>query len=161
MCGWDVYETGWSKISAESKLGIVRRIAEWSRGKFVDQTVFPSANDAQVDVAVVKQFRDGRSAIPVLLGQCATGVTDWKVKAARPNIDRWCKAVQFSSTPVRLFAVPFSFDDESFREASVESDGLVLDRVRVCEALPTVSDELEAKLTAWLNQATPFIPLAA
>ena len=66
MCGWDVYETGWSKISAESKLGIVRRIAEWSRGKFVDQTVFPSANDAQVDVAVVKQFRDGRSAIPVL-----------------------------------------------------------------------------------------------
>jgi hypothetical protein len=161
MPGWDVYETGWSKIAEAGKRGIVQRVAEWSRGKFIDESVFPSANDAQVDVAVIKRFRDGRSAVPVLLGQCATGVTDWKGKAARPNIQRWCKAVQFSSTPVRLFAVPFALDDESFREASVESDGLILDRVRICEALPTVGDVLGAKLTAWLDEATPIIPLAA
>ncbi|MBN9017759.1 MAG: hypothetical protein J0H11_10115 [Rhizobiales bacterium] len=161
MQGWDVYETGWSKIAAEGKLGIVQRIAEWAKGKFQDQTVFPSANDAQVDVAVVKRFRDGRSAIPVLLGQCATGVTDWTTKAARPNIDRWCKAVQFSSTPVRLFAVPFALDDESFREASVESNGLILDRIRICGALASVDVALDAKLTAWLDQARPMIPLAA
>jgi hypothetical protein len=161
MPGWDVYETGWSKIAQSGKRGIVQRVAEWSRGKFHDDTVFPFANDAQVDVAVVKKFRDGRSAIPVLLGQCATGVTDWKSKASRPNISRWCKAVQFSSTPVRLFAVPFALDDESFREASVESDGLILDRVRICEALPTIENGLEGKITAWLNQAVSMIPLAA
>lgn len=161
MPGWDVYETGWSKIAEDGKRNVVQRIAEWSRGKFIDETVFPSANDAQVDVAVIKRFRDGRSAVLALLGQCATGVTDWKGKAARPNIQRWCKAVQFSSTPVRLFAVPFALDDDSFREASVESDGLILDRVRICEALPTVNDELDAKLAAWLDQAMPIIPLAA
>jgi hypothetical protein len=161
MPGWDVYETGWSKIAAAGKRDIVLRVAQWARGKFIDESVFPSANDAQVDVAVIKRFSDGRSAVPVLLGQCATGVTDWKSKAARPNIQRWCKAVQFSSTPVRLFAVPFALDDESFREASVESDGLILDRVRICEALPVLSGALNVKVTAWLEQATPIIPLAA
>ncbi len=161
MPDWDVYETGWSKIAADGKKGIVQKVADWSKGKFQDETVFPSANDAQVDVAVVKRFRDGRSALPVLLGQCATGVTDWKGKAARPNIDRWCKAVQFSSTPIRLFAVPFALDDESFREASVESNGLILDRIRICGVLADVEHDLKVKLTAWLDQAAPMIPIAA
>jgi len=159
--GWDVYETGWSKIASEGKAGIVQRVADWAKGKFHDPLVFPAANDAQVDVAVVKRFSDGRSALPVLLGQCATGVTDWKDKTARPNIERWCKAVQFSSTPVRLFAVPFALDLASFREASVESNGLVLDRVRVCETLAVLPSELEAKLAEWLDRASPLIPLAA
>lgn len=161
MPGWDVYETGWSKIAEDGKRSIVQRVAEWSRGKFMDETVFPHANDAQVDVAVIRRFPDGRGAVPALLGQCATGVTDWKGKAARPNIQRWCKAVQFSSTPIRLFAVPFALDDESFREASVESDGLILDRVRICQALPTVKQNLGEKLTMWLEQATPIVSVAA
>lgn len=159
--GWKVYSTGWAGIAADGKRKIVERIAEWSVGKFIDDTVFPNANDAQVDVAVVRSFKDGRNAVPVMLGQCATGVTDWKDKLARPNLDRWCSAVQFSARPIRLFAVPFALDEASFREAVVESNGLVLDRVRICEEAKDLPLELTECLNTWLGQATALMPQAA
>lgn len=159
--GWEVYETGWSNISAEGKSAIVQRIATWTHGKYIDASVFPNANDAQVDVAVVRHFRDGRSAVPVLLGQCATGVTDWKKKLSRPNLDRWAKAVQFSAQPVRLFAVPFALDADSFWEAITESNGLVLDRIRVCGDAGSLTDGLAAGLRAWLSAAEVLVPEAA
>ncbi|HEV2559435.1 MAG TPA: hypothetical protein VGU45_12475 [Microvirga sp.] len=159
--GWTVHQTGWSNIAQRKKGKVVELVASWAKGKYLDSSVFPSANDAQVDVAVVREFQDGRSGIPILLGQCATGVTDWKGKASRPNIDRWCKAVQFSSTPTRLFAVPFALDDLSFREASVESNGAILDRTRICTTLPNLSEPLRTKLDKWVQEATLLIPLAA
>jgi len=159
--GWNVYPTGWAGFSGEGKRQIVQKIATWSVGKCIDETVFPHANDAQVDVAVVRSFTDGRTSVPVLLGQCATGVTDWRDKLARPNIDRWCSAVQFSARPVRLFAVPFALDEISFREAVVESNGLVLDRVRICESSEPVPSDLAQKISDWLLQASALMPIAA
>ena len=126
-----------------------------------DETVFPNANDAQVDIAAVRPFRDRRSAFPVILGQCATGVTDWKSKASRPNLDRWSKAVQFTSTPTKLFAVPFALDDHNFWEATVECSGLVLDRTRLCMHLATGSVELSELVAGWLNEARQALPIAA
>ena len=152
--GWDIHTTGWSSIAEDvGKGAIVDMVGQWVLAKTWDPSVFPNANDAQVDIAAVRQFGDTRSAFPVILGQCATGVTDWKSKASRPNLDRWHLAVQFSSKPTRLFAVPFSLDDHSFWEATVECRGLVLDRTRLCMKLPKVSDELEARDSrlAWLG----------
>ncbi|MDB5418106.1 MAG: hypothetical protein JWP50_1525 [Phenylobacterium sp.] len=159
--GWSVYQTGWSSIASSGKGKIVQTVAEWARGKFIDDSVFPNANDAQVDVAAVRTFQDGRNAIPVLLGQCATGVTDWKQKMARPNVDRWCQAVQFSARPMRLVAVPFALDDMSFREATVEANGLVLDRTRICGDVGALPDGLAAKLANWLAAASALMPKAA
>jgi hypothetical protein len=159
--GWAVYQTGWSTIAAAGKGKIVETVAAWAHGKFIDASVFPNANDAQVDVAAVRTFRDGRSAIPVMLGQCATGVTDWKAKMARPNVDRWCQAVQFSARPIRLVAVPFALDDHNFREATVESNGLVLDRVRICGDAGALPNELLAGLNSWLEAASALMPKAA
>jgi hypothetical protein len=159
---WNVYTTGWSAIAKEEGKGaIVGKVGGWTAAKQFDTSVFPNANDAQVDIAAVRHFGDARSAFPVMLGQCATGVTDWKSKACRPNLDRWHKAVQFSSHPTKLFAVPFSLDDHSFWEATVECSGLVLDRTRICMALPSVSEPLGLAIGDWLGKATQTLPLAA
>jgi hypothetical protein len=160
--GWQIYSTGWSAIAAdEGKGAIVGRVGEWTLAKQWDATVFPNANDAQVDIAAVRPFGDARSAFPVLLGQCATGVTDWKTKASRPNLDRWNMAVQFTSKPTKLFAVPFSLDDHSFWEATSECRGLVLDRARICMALPRLSAPLSTSIEDWLGRARQALPLAA
>lgn len=159
--GWTVYETGWSSIAAEGKGAIVEQIAGWVLGKLVDPTVFRNANDGQVDVAVVRTFPDGRSAVPAVLGQCATGVTDWKEKLARPNLDRWVKAVQFSAQPIKLFAVPFALDADSFWDAINESNGLIFDRVRICAEIGDLPADLEGKLSAWLEEVQNLLPEAA
>jgi hypothetical protein len=161
MPHWTVYETGWSVAADEGKNAIVQNVVNWTRAKHYDPTVFPNANDAQVDIALVRAFADERSAFPIILGQCATGVTDWKSKAARPNLDRWSLAVQFSSNPLKMFAVPFALDDESFWEATVECKGLVLDRSRICAPLDMLTGQLEQKVRQWLADIKPVLPLAA
>ena len=161
MPKWSVFGTGWATAAEEGKNAIVKRVVDWTRARHFDETVFPNANDAQVDVAIVRQFRDKRSAFPVILGQCATGATDWRTKTSRPNLDRWTVAVQFSCLPLKMFAVPFALDDDSFWEASVESRGMVLDRARICEPLSELPRELEARLRGWLDGATALLPLAA
>jgi hypothetical protein len=162
MPSWHIYSTGWSAIAAEEGKGaIVAKVGEWTLAKQWDSTVFPNANDAQVDIAAVRPFGDTRSAFPVMLGQCATGVTDWKSKACRPNLDRWQKAVQFSSYPTKLFAVPFALDDKSFWEATVECSGFVLDRTRLCMSLPTLGDSLRQAIDDWMGKARQTLPLAA
>jgi hypothetical protein len=162
MPNWRVLQTGWAQSADPTKGAVVRSVAELCRGRFVDPLVFPHANDAQVDVALARDFEDGRSAFPVLLGQCATGVTDWKSKMARPNLDRWRKAIIFSSQPLKLFAVPFALDDESFKEASDESDGIVLDRIRICAVQAEDGDAaLRHALQAWIAAATQLLPAVA
>jgi len=159
---WEVHSTGWSTIADDlGKGAIVEKVGAWTLAKSWDPTVFPNANDAQVDIAAVRPFGDSRSAFPVILGQCATGVTDWKSKANRPNLDRWTLAVQFSSKPMKLFAVPFALDEHSFWEATVECRGLVLDRIRLCLKLPAVSADLTVKIDDWLGKAKAQLPLAA
>jgi hypothetical protein len=159
--GWHVFQTGWSTIATAGRGHIVQTVAERVRGKFIDASVFPHANDAQVDVAAVCLFDDARNGIPVLLGQCATGVTDWKKKLAHPNINRWCQAVQFSARPMSLVAVPFALDDQSFREAAVESNGLVLERLRICARATALDIDLQAGLLDWTTQAKAQVPEAA
>lgn len=158
MPTWEVLETGWSKIAAEGRKQAIQRIADFARGKFLDETVFMNPNDAQVDVALKKPFVDERSSYPVIIGQCATGVTDWPDKAIRPNLERWQKAVQFSATPSKLFAVPFALDDDTFWFAATESSGMVLDRARIAAHLPNVVNGLAQDLTTWINQAKPLVP---
>jgi hypothetical protein len=160
--GWTIHPTGWSTIAeADGKGAVVGKVATWTLAKQWDQSVFPNANDAQVDIAAVRPFGDNRSAFPVILGQCATGVTDWKSKASRPNLDRWIKAVQFPSSPSKLFAVPFSLDNHNFWEATVECSGLVLDRTRLCMHLSDGSVALRTAINAWLEKAREKLPEAA
>lgn len=161
MPNWTVYSTGWSAAAEEGKNAIVQNVVAWTLSKHFDPTVFPNANDAQVDIALVRSFGDGRSAYPVILGQCATGVTDWKQKASRPNLDRWTSAVQFTSKPVKMFAVPFALDDASFWEATNECKGLVMDRLRICEPLADIPSGLSGSLMGWVAGATAVLPLAA
>lgn len=158
---WEVVQTGWSTIAAEGRGSVIQMIADRVRARTHDPRVFPHANDAQVDIAAFRPFRDSRAGYPVLLGQCATGVNDWRDKAIRPNLDRWIKAVQFSATPQRLFAVPFSLDDETFYEASFECSGLLLDRNRICENMPSLPADLHARVSDWLTKAQRALPLAA
>ena len=161
MPSWTVHETGWSAAAADGKGNIVQKIVSWTRSKNSDPTVFPYANDAQIDIAMVRSFSDNRSSFPIILGQCATGATDWKQKASRPNLDRWKSAVQFSSKPLKMFAVPFALDDDSFWEATVECAGMVLDRSRICEPLTSLPLPLETKINDWLGQVHAVLPWAA
>lgn len=160
--GWAVHGTGWNQIANdEGKRAIVKNVRDWTRSRSHDETVFPDAKDAQVDVAAFREFGDDRNAYPILLGQCATGVTDWRRKSSRPNLDRWTEAVQFSCKPMKLFAVPFALDEKLFREASSESKGLLLDRIRICAGLPQLSAGLGGRIEQWIAGANEKLPLAA
>jgi hypothetical protein len=110
----------------------------------------PDGGDGGWDVLVVKDFADKKIPRFIALGNCATGITNWKRKGKETEPDYiW---TFFAHAPrsviITFFAVPFIMDDDD-RLRKTSASNLTFDRFRICEHAPTSSQEI----ATWLESA--------
>jgi len=83
-----------------------------------------------MDIAAVRRFRDGRAALPVIFGQCASG-RDWTAKLATPDAARWKQLLTLTHTPLKAFSMPFRLLDHDYDIRPSQYKGLLMDRLRL------------------------------
>jgi hypothetical protein len=103
----------------------------------------PQGGDGGWDVLVVKDFADKRIPRFIVLGNCATGLTNWKRKGKETEPDYiW---TFFAHTPrsvvVTFFACPFIMDEDA-RLRKISTSNMKYDRYRICEHAPTSSEDV-------------------
>lgn len=153
---WEFYLSGWSQnntIKIEQVVDeIVSRLHE-PKGD-IEPWVSKNANEAGLDILGYRPFPDERVAIPIYLMQCASGV-GYKNKVDQPKMRIWKKVIEFTITPQKAFAIPFSLLDEDFLDISNLVDGLFLDRSRLMSVGDGSefweSDELRDRIEAWAS----------
>ena len=109
----------------------------------------PEGGDCGWDVLIVKGFRDEEFPRLIILGNCATGRTDW-MKKGMETAPRYFFDSSFTSDHksvlITFFAVPFVMDDEA-RKRKLYDQTITFDRFRICEhapmSPPDVADWLE------------------
>ncbi len=109
----------------------------------------PEGGDCGWDVLIVKGFKDKKFPQLVVLGNCATGRTDW-LKKGMETAPLYFFDSSFNGNHrgvlITFFAVPFAMDDEA-RKRKLYDQTITFDRFRICEHAPTSS----ADAAAWLE----------
>jgi len=117
----------------------------------------PEGGDCGWDVLIVKGFGDNNFPRLVILGNCATGRTDWMKKGMETAAAYFFESSFTSShrsVIITFFAVPFILDDE-MRMRKLYGQTITFDRFRICENSPIspidVKPWLESMRTIALN----------
>lgn len=109
----------------------------------------PEGGDCGWDVLIVKGFKDDTFPRLIILGNCATGRTDWMTKGME-TAPRYFFDSSFTSDHksvlITFFAVPFMMDDDA-RQRKLYDQTITFDRFRICEHAPISS----ADIGAWLE----------
>ncbi len=120
----------------------------------------PDGGDCGWDVLIVKGFKDKEFPRLIVLGNCATGRTDWMRKGMETAPQYFFDSSFTSghrSVLITFFAVPFVMDDEA-RKRKLYDQTITFDRFRICEHAPMspadVADWLETARAAALD--VPF-----
>lgn len=102
----------------------------------------PGGGDAGWDIVLVKNFADGRFSRIIALGNCATGIRNWKNKGAEtaPRLfwSFFTKNPLGENPCLTFLAIPFVMTDED-KYAKAYHDCITFDRLRVCEHAPDAS----------------------
>jgi len=113
----------------------------------------PDGGDCGWDVLIVKGFKDRNFPRLIVLGNCATGRTDW-MKKGMETAPRYFFDSSFTSEHrsvlVTFFAVPFPMDDDA-RKRKLYNETITFDRFRICEHAPLSP----ADVADWLEAARP------
>jgi len=128
-----------------------KAIAESLNERFIREPL-PTSKDRKLDLIAWKSFNDCRCSQIVVLIQCASG-HDWKQKVAQPNVDAWCKYIQFGCRPIKGFALPLLLSDpEVFEDVSADG-GLIIDRARIYRSIVASSpdESLKGDVRCWCN----------
>jgi hypothetical protein len=141
---WRSEQTPEYRVLLEQVVNLIPELGERMR------EVAPDGGDGGWDVLVVKDFADNKFPRFIALGNCATGLTNWKRKGKETEPDYiW---TFFAHTPkgviVTFFAVPFIMDEDT-RLRKTSTSNLTFDRFRICEHAPTSSNDA----AAWLESA--------
>lgn len=163
--GWSVHQTGWSAATPNGIAGIVTELADllgevagnvtrWSAKK---------AKEAGLDLLCFRPFADGRSGVPVMLFQCASGA-DWKSKLHTPEIRVWTKIIDFAAEPKKAFAMPFALEAGQLRYHTNIVNGLLMDRDRLLSPGQSnrdwASPALTQRLRDWVEPRLATLPSA-
>lgn len=160
---WKALKTGWSRSGAKKLRDVVPEVADHLglTSNPISPWADENANEAGLDLVVHRAFADHRSAEPIYLIQCASGL-DWKGKRQSPDPRVWMRLVTFINSPCRGLTVPFALTDKVFAATGNIVDGLVLDRCRLMSAGSTdgevwVSEALRNDLVTWLGKKWSLI----
>jgi len=154
---WKVGITGWSKNNPVSIKKIIMDIATELGESIGKESPRPVDKDGGIDILCYRKFSDLRGNYPVFFIQCATG-SNWTNKRMENTLNLWNNWIQFKAKNLitRGFAVPFAFDDETFRQTQMRGDCLVLDRLRLLahevpesEWMPKNTND---KITSWIEK---------
>ena len=160
--GWEVRRTGWSGGHGTSLTDLLDDIAEITRESVTSeapQFVGTEEKDLGLDITAARPFGDGRPALPVIFGQCASG-ENWREKLHTPNASRWKRLLTFTHTPLRAFSVPFRLDDSDYPKRRSQYQGLVMDRLRLLPPEPEsvwLSDPLRSRIEVWSNERVAWL----
>jgi len=117
------------------------------------ETAAPGGGDAGWDALIVKSFRDNSFPRFIVLGNCATGRSDWLTKGmeTQPNfLWRTYFAHEHESVLTTFLAVPFIMDEDA-RRKKLSDTAMTFDRFRICEHAPESSEEV----AQWLESSRP------
>lgn len=160
---WKFEIVGWSRSNPtglENAIkNIITNIREKEMNRFTNY-LNPKSKDAGLDLIGYRTFKDSRGALPIFFLQCATG-DDWNAKLNTPDLKIWAKIIDFTSTPKRGFAMPFSLlesDKEMvFRTSAIVVEGPFFDRYRLLsiadgnqESENWVPADLKTQLIEWV-----------
>ena len=133
----------------------VRQVATATRERFVESPA-KRYKDRGVDIITWKPFLEPdvstrRSCQFVLLSQCAAG-GDWRDKTTELPHAAWKQYIHWAADPGKSFAVPGIIVDDLWHDIAREVDGLIFDRIRIMNLLPTGAKDpaLSADLEAWV-----------
>jgi hypothetical protein len=106
------------------------------------RTTAPDGGDAGWDLVVVNNFADEKFSRIIVLGNCATGRSDWLSKGmeTQPTFfwEFFSKPPQNKNVCLTFLAVPFLMtDEEKLRKTAATC--ITFDRIRICEHSPSTS----------------------
>ncbi len=117
--------------------------------------------DDKVDVVAWCSFGDKRPGKVIALVHCAAGA-NWKDKATELSLELWREHIDWVANPLRAFAFPFvCVDDMQWRHLSKESEGLLLDRLRIAAMFMTGGDSfrtVQMQLRRWCRAQLARLP---
>ena len=106
--------------------------------------------DHGLDVVAFFPFADAASTMPIIFAQCACGVSPWP-KMEEPTEGKWHNILKFNSPVINMLIIPQCFrqpDGTWFAETSIHR-GVLIDRVRLFQAITTAADDLPVAAAAW------------
>ena len=165
LADWQVHMIGWSRTKTGRLEQRANEIADLLGERIGNVKLWTpaKAKDAGLDVLCFRPFPDGRGGIPVYLVQCASGM-DWDTKLHTPELKIWTKIIDFSATPTKAFAMPFTLPEDEFLIACNRVDGLFLDRYRLLSparrSYDWLSKPLGSELVKWLKPRVKELPTA-
>jgi hypothetical protein len=121
----------------------------------------PAGGDCGWDVLIVKSFKDQSFPRLIILGNCATGRTDW-MKKGMETPPRYFFDRSFTQDPrsvlITFFAVPFVMDEDA-KLRKLYDQTVTFDRFRICEHSPISGEDCAAWLETTRDAAlqVPFI----
>jgi len=163
--GWYVHQTGWSRSHSKKLAEVIDEITDKLGELKGNPEIWaePKANEAGLDLLCYRPFIDNRVGIPVYLMQCASG-GNWNEheKLKTPDIDDWCRYVQFAARPGKAFAMPFALLDDAFRRYCGKVRGMLLDRCRILASGGLddnwISRELKERIVTWMLPRVSKLP---
>lgn len=109
------------------------------------------SKDGGVDVVAWLPWSDRRSAFIVVLGQC-TVQRDWFPKGKDVIPDVWRGYIDFGKDPSICLAIPFVIPPDFERWDELRRTvHIILDRIRITEALEELDPELRRDIADWVN----------
>ena len=155
--GWCSYRTGWSPNETKDIPAIVEELR--SRifvlgNQNLDHWVGSGSKDGGLDIVCYRCFEDKREALPVYFLQCASG-RNWRQKVATPSAGRWKTLLDAAVQPSTGIAAPFVVNEDELRQAGLEGQVVVLDRLRMLSAATSAGislpEELGDSVRAWMR----------
>jgi hypothetical protein len=119
-----------------------------------------NANDDKLDIVVWKNFKDESYSKLIGFGQCKTGLSWLNRGPAVFNPSTFCKkwfSQQPSPIPTKLFFCSVYFAVNDYNKIS-EAEGIIFDRFRIMDYLPTNFEEpLYTRICAWNKAALEYV----
>lgn len=163
--GWTVRKVGWSPTDPVAIAGAVAQMIRDLReidGAEQEVHLREQVKDLGLDILAFYPFADEYASLPVILLQCASGA-DWEDKRSTPDLHVWKKVISFTSSPLRGMAIPYAFAEPmELRRKATPINGVFLERYRLLRAFQglTVPRDLNARISAWVEDLLPQIPRA-
>ena len=113
------------------------------------------AHDEKADVLCHFTWGDTRAGTWCLIGQVTCGISEsWRSKMAEPAPGAWSKFLNVQPDPLVFLAVPHHVEARQMQKLVQDSQGIVLDRIRLTQYKTDVSDA-EDQLV-WVVIQTPI-----
>lgn len=117
--------------------------------------------DDGADIVAWNPFRDQRPGQIIILAHCAAG-TNWRGKTTELSLKLWKTHIDWVVDPLKAFTFPYVCRDSTlWRRLSHETEGIVLDRLRIAHIFMVDAgslNTLNTQLNGWCKERLESLP---